>query len=150
MALLTPQQGANQLRRRARRIVTELAKAEAGTADIGVAIARDMSSGTFSTRQLAAMGSPYARRHGGMGVPHGDPGVINEQTGAFYRRWFPIKDKRFTNVIFNAVVNDSPIAGYLKRGTRTMIDRPIEERVRAFLQPIRVRRIATAIKKATS
>lgn len=93
--------------------------------DAGFDEARRLSSGTFSLAMLAAMDHPYARRHGKALL---DPATINVQTGAFFQHWRTTKQADG-----GQIRNDDEKADFLKFGTETMVERPIEDEVEAFV-----------------
>lgn len=154
---VTAQQAAVLIGQMSARLEEELIRAERLSAQEGRRIARQLSSGEFSSAQLARMGHPYARRHvrgGGKrrmsapGIPYGDPAIINRQTGRFQGAWRVIPPQATGNGLHTEIVNRTPYAGLLESGTSRMIPRPIAERVLELLQPARERRLKQAIKRA--
>lgn len=89
-------------------------------------IARRESSGPFSQSELNRQNNPYARRHGAPLLP---AEVINRQSGGFFRAWHGDLSESTLKII-----NDSPVAGYLDEGTRTMFRRPIRETIESYLE----------------
>lgn len=87
-----------------------------GAADLGIQIAREQSSGPYSSAQLAAMDHPYATRHGS---PMLDPSMINEQSGAFRAHWQAVRYGMGAQIF-----NDAFYAKWLEEGTPTMFARP--------------------------
>lgn len=85
-------------------------------AELGVRIAREQSSGPYSSAQLAAMDHPYATRHGS---PMLAPWIINEQSGAFRSHW-----QYVAKGIGAQIFNDTYYAKWLEEGTPTMFARP--------------------------
>jgi hypothetical protein len=119
-------------------------EAEAKSADEALRIARELSSGRFSLAQLARMGHPY--RIGG--VPPQDAAIVNKQTGAFYRGWRVIGPRQRGGDLATKLVNDSPQAERLSRGTSRMIARPILTRIRERVEGKRRALYKASIRKA--
>jgi hypothetical protein len=93
--------------------------------------ARNLSSGPFTSSQLAAMDHPFAVRHGS---PRLDPGVINKQTGLFYRSWVADRVRLPDGSLSLVVRNRAPYAPYLEHGTSTAFARPLEDRLAYFAE----------------
>lgn len=108
-----------------------------------------LSSGPYSSAQLAAMGHPYGRGGGAAGggrsrrgrrgrspaarqAPPLPPWIINEQTGLFRRSW-QIRARVSRGVLTVEAENTAPHARFLLGGTRRMIARPFMERLRQEL-----------------
>ena len=103
------------------------------------AAARLYSSGGLSSRRLRQLGHPY--RLGG--TPPQDPAVINVQSGEFRAAWeiVPAADG-----LSGSVVNQTPQAEFLRRGTSRMIARPLVERVEEEVMPRHQARVEAALK----
>lgn len=127
------------LKKKAREIERRLRSAEEANAREALQLARAYSSGPFSTRTLAAMGHPYARR---APRPPGNPAVINRQTGAFRAAWRIVKAGDVTRV-----VNDSRLAQVFSRGTTVMIRRPIARAVAQAIRQAREKRLRAALRR---
>lgn len=97
------------------------AKAQAMT----LAKAKDLSSGTISSKRLAQMGHPYGRNYQG---PHIVPVLpINKQAGGLIALWKPGQDSDGLTV-----ENRSPYIQFLNQGTKKMIARPIGATLQDF------------------
>lgn len=107
----------------------------------GVEIARVYSSGRVSLARLREMGHPYSRRRPGP-IPYGDPGIINQQTGAFKRGWHAVAITGGPALAAVQVRNDTPEADYLKNGTDRMIRRPIDAKIESVLSAGAERQVA--------
>lgn len=121
-------------------------RAEKESAENALQIARELSSGKFSSFQLRMMGHPY--RIGG--VPPADPAIINRQTGRFYHGWRVLPPRKSESGILTQLVNESPYARYLLRGTSRMIARPILVRIRERAEPRRRALYRAAIRRTLS
>lgn len=131
------------LRKKATELAREVARAEQDSAQDALRIARELSSGTLSTRQQRAMGHPYSRRRPQL---RHSAFVVNRQSGRFRAGW---RIQRAGNV--TRLVNDSPEAKFMTaQGTKRMIGRPIQEAIRARLLVSRTMRIARAVGKGLS
>ena len=113
-------------RRYADRFSKAARKAEADSADEAVEIAQRLSSGPFKAYLLRRRGHPY--RLGGRPPIH--PGIINEQSGTFKKAWKARPPRQHGNRLQTKVVNDTPYARFLFRGTKRMIARPLERLLR--------------------
>jgi len=109
-------------------------------------IARELSSGRFSAAQLALLSHPY--RIGGH--PPQDPAIINWQTGEFYRGWRVIGPRAAGGTLTTKLVNESPQARALERGTSRMIARPILIRIQERVQARRRTLYRAAIRRTLS
>lgn len=107
-------------------------------------VARQLSSGTFSTAQLRRMGHPY--RHGGR--PPQNAAIINRQSGSFYRGWQIKPVETRGGRITAGLINTSPHAVLLMRGTSRMIARPILQLIEKRVTPRRRALYRAAIRKA--
>jgi len=126
------------LRRKAQEIERRLKIAEEQNAQEALTVARAYSSGPFSSKELAVMGHPYARR---APRPPGNPAVLNRQTGRFRAGW------RIVHVGDTwKVVNNSKLLPYFSQGTAVMIRRPIVRAIAQTLRRSRERRLARALK----
>lgn len=120
-------------RRMGREIERAVVEAEKDAMQEALRIARSLSSGPFSREELRRLGHPY--RHGGR--PPQDPAIINRQMGRFKEGWRVSTTRRTANGISSRLVNETPYARFLFRGTKRMIARPIYERIRQQLAPYR-------------
>lgn len=133
------------LKKASQDILWNLAEAERMTGREALKKAIQYSSGDHTLAALAAIGHPYAKRHG---APRLDPSVINTQTGVFRAAW------QFYDLGYNGnahtvqVQNYSMVAQYLRYGTRFMFARPIDQRVVSELAQIRVNNISKAVSKS--
>lgn len=135
---LVPKDFAQELRRRATLLERELVKAEAENLKQAEGAAKLASSGGYSSARLAAMGHPYATRDP---RPPGDPGIINNQKGVFLRSWQRDAPRLEGNRIVSRLRNTAPQAGYLDKGTRRMIARPIRQVIYRSVRQARVQRL---------
>ena len=112
---------AAKYRRIAQAIPKELGDAEKTTAQETLKVAQELSSGTHRARRGD---HPYARRR-----PHppAPPYLINIQTGQFLEGWkIQSLENPQSGKITHSVVNATRQAAFFtKKGTRTMIGRPI-------------------------
>jgi hypothetical protein len=127
---------AARLRRIARRFEHWVREAERESAYEALRLAREFSSGPFSTALLRKMGHPYARRKPN---PPQDPAIINRQSGDFINAWRVSGPRQTTTGLKTKLINDVRYAIYLQNGTETMIERPIREKILSALAPIRRR-----------
>ena len=111
--------------RKARQLDQGMRDAEQQSARTALEVAHELSSGRFSAAQLARMGHPY--RIGG--TPPQDAAIINRQSGEFYRGWRVIGPRRAGSSLTTKLINESPNAQRLQRGTSRMIARPILVRI---------------------
>lgn len=137
-----PAQIALVLRRKAQALSRAVRESEAASAADALRIARLLSSGTFSSAALRRMGHPY--RHGGN--PPSPAFIINRQSGRFYFGWRLVPPRKSGGGLVTRVVNDSPQARMLLRGTRRMIARPIVAEVRRRAASARAKRHRAALK----
>jgi hypothetical protein len=130
---MTRQEAAAEIQLLATKLDLAYRKIEADTARQAILIAREVSSGRFSTEDLRRMGHPYSRRHPN---PPADPAIINRQSGRFWRGWSVVGPVITGDRSRVTLTNSAPYADYLKTGTRRMIARPawrlIEDRVDAY------------------
>ncbi len=111
----------------------------------GVRVAQSYSQGSLSSVMLRRMGRPY-RTRGGSLVPV-NPEIINIQSARFFHAWKSHMWMSGGNIGMQ-IINDAPYAGYLDKGTRNMIHRPIREAVvRKFERPFR-RAMVNAVRRA--
>lgn len=95
--------------------------------DFGVQTAQEFSSGNESSAALARADHPYAKRHGS---PRRAPHIINKQRGVFFEAWMAArKSERDWQII-----NDSDVADFLRDGTATMFERPIDDAVEFVME----------------
>lgn len=127
---MTPDQAIHALQRRGAEITRAIEETAREVFDQAV----EWSSGPHSLRALARMDHPYAKRHGSATLP---PHIINAQSGDFRRAW---RIERLSASRLR-VINDDPKVRFLKGGTRLMVDRPIENELRAFARDALRRRL---------
>lgn len=120
-------------RRRTHKLEAWARKAEQESAKEILPILYELSSGPYTSAQLKAMGHPY--RIGG--VPPLDPAIINAQSGAFRAGWRVRPPRLTSDSLQTRIVNKTPYAPYLLSGTTKMIRRPILDRLRQRILPIR-------------
>jgi hypothetical protein len=141
------------------RLTRALENAEAASLADALAEAERLSAGAFTTKQLAALGHPYAARdlH-----PPQDAAIINRQSGRFASSWHiePPTELRSPSPatgtwpastaddLVGAIVNDDPNAGFLDEGTQAMIARPLTARVMEAIRDRRMARVKEAIRQA--
>ena len=101
----------------------------------------ELSSGDKSSRELARLGHPYARRHGS---PKLDPAIINDQSGRFRDAWRAMPPSVVGRQAVVTLGNDTPYAPHLFGGTKTMFARPLPDRAAEGLEE----RVADAIASA--
>lgn len=142
---MSPKQAAKLLERRFEKLAANIEAAEDESLDDMYDEAIELSSGTLSVKEKRDLDYPYAKRHGGARIP-GDPAIINVVDDTFRSRWRKIA-KLVTGGMYRALINDDPKAQFLVKGTRAMMDRPIEERIIERTQFDRVRRIYQAIRR---
>lgn len=94
-------------------------------ADLGIRLARERSSGPFSSARLASMDYPFAKRHG---APLLDPSIVNSQSGHFRAKWHAVRLGMGAQI-----VNDAQYADWLKHGTEYAFARPIDEAIESDL-----------------
>ena len=141
---LAAKDAAAVFRRAARALPRAARRAEKESLKQAVLTARQMSVGPYSLAHLAAMGHPYSRRRP---RPPQEPAIINLQSGLFIRGWQDEGQQQQGGTLKTAAVNMAPYSGYLDKGTRLMIRRPLVQRVKAIIQPGRVARLAIALAK---
>jgi len=134
-------QAAAALRKKAQAVGQQARAAEDANAREALQVAQRYSSGPFSTRVLAVLGHPYARR---APRPPGNPAVINRQSGRFRSSWRVVRTGERIRL-----VNDAPYAKYFNdAGTQRMIRRPIMRAVGQAIRRSRERRLARAMQLA--
>src|SRR5918996_632633 len=118
--------------------------AERTSAHWGVAIAKNLSKGPFTSAHLKAMGHPYSKRKN---RPPQDPAIINKQSGFFLSAWVARPTQQAANSFQTRIENFAPYAEFLHRGTDRMIQRPILERIAQKLRPFRRKTLADAMRR---
>ncbi len=131
------------IKRDAERMAKLIEAAERRSADTGVKIAKDFSSGRKSSAQLRREGHPFATRHGS---PQDPPEVINTQRGDFKAAWKTLA-KVVKGQSVPVVSNKSRVSDFLKKGTSKMFARPIDEAVGKTLEPIRMENLKRELSK---
>lgn len=101
--------------------------AEKASGQYALEEARRLSMGTYSTAMLRALGHPYARARP---RPPQDPAIINMQSGEFLFGWRLRAPRVDGGVMRTRLVNIAPHAKFLPHGTKKMIARPFEKRIR--------------------
>jgi hypothetical protein len=121
-----------------------VATAESESLDEHVDKARELSMGPYSLAQLREMGHPYARAN-----PHPPmhPGIINRQSGRFIEEWTKAFPRWVKGVLVSKAVNEAPYSGFLDRGTKFMIRRPLVFLVKVACRQKRYDRLRSAIAK---
>jgi hypothetical protein len=117
--------------------------------EVALEEAYELSSGTLTYAEMAALDHPYATRHAGVRVP-GDPAIINRHgDDGFAEAWRidPATEDGADPIA--RLVNDYTVDGFnvadaLENGTGIMIARPIRERIEERIQPI----LEAAVEKA--
>lgn len=107
------------------------------------------SLGPYSTAHLQAMYRPHGPYSVADPHPPQDPGIINLQTGRFYRSWVQsIRVSAFSALV--STYNTAPYADALADGTDLAIARPLPqlaaEKVSATLEATLERRAAQILK----
>jgi hypothetical protein len=145
----TPKEIALILRRRANVLEKRVRDAEEASAKEALKLAQYLSTGLYSTAKLRQMGHPYAKR---LPRPRGDRAMINYQTGNFYRGWRIRGPRRTSKGLVTKLVNVSREAAFFAdpRGTRTMIARPIKDRILERLYNTRRRLLDRAMRSSLS
>lgn len=148
---MKPQQAAEALRKKARNLRREVLNAENKNLDIALEVARSLSSGPFSSAALAALGHPYAK---GDPNPPADTAIINAQSETGLRENWQKQPVTYRAGKFSGkIYNTSPHAKYFDEkqypeGTRSMVARPVQKRIREKIQKRRMLRLRQAIKRA--
>lgn len=127
------------------------------TGKSAVRTARKYSSGTIPLSEFykAPGKGPYANHPYGYGtknsrgprggIPYGDPGIVNKQSGEFWSRWHYEVDPEEPPILL--VINNSPHAKYMEESDR-MRFRPIGDKILKAERPGFLARLATARRKA--
>ena len=166
---MTPDQAAARLNRIANSLDRQCTRALNLSAQQGVQMGRDLSSGGYSTDALADMGHPYAVRHeqtaARLGMSRREylrksigvssvlaAYIVNKQSGEFQSAWKTRPpSSAFNGALRTAVVNDSRVAGFLagkNRPKSRMVRRPIDSKIVELLQPIAVENVREAVRRA--
>lgn len=103
--------------------------------------AKEASSGTHSTAELARMDHPYAKRHGAPKLP---AEIINKQTGVFYAMW--ANRLTYGSDMRVAVTNNDWKADLITGGNRFTFERPIDQLVAAALEFRVLQKIGVAMR----
>lgn len=142
---MTAREAERELRNTANALRREVRRATKDCLGIVLSEARSRSTGPYSTRQLAAMDHPYARRHGSPRLP---AEVINVQTGGFLRRWRTAGPVPHGTGYRGSVRNDADYAGYLDTGTKRMFRRPVADAALSAARPACEARVEAALDAA--
>jgi len=137
------EQAERQMRRVCERIKRGVQRAEDKSAKRGVQIAKYYSSGHLGKAIYKLR--PFARQRGhklksflGAQSPAlADVGTINVISGTFRRSWGIKYSNKFGDPI-PVIYNRAPYAKFLQTGTKYMLARPVDERIKAALMPIRM------------
>jgi hypothetical protein len=146
---MSPKAAAASLRAKGKELVRELRQAEHENAVTGLQVAIEFTTGPYKQRLLSRMGHPYARRHP---EPAIDPGVANVQSGALAVGWRKREPRLRDDVLVTSLYNVAPEAMFFDeeaypQGTREMIARPVQARIRERLSPLRLYALQTAVRK---
>lgn len=136
---------ASLLDRAAGQIELQIKLAEAETLHEAQRSAVRHSSGTLSSAALAAMGHPFARRHG---TPRLDPGEVNVQGDVFRQRWETEGPQEVGGELRGSLYNTDPKAPELELGTGRTFSRPVTDRVIADVTPRRIQLLDEAFELA--
>lgn len=117
---------------------------EMAAAKEALKVARQLSSGPHTAAVLRRMDHPYARGHPS---PLLDAAIINVRTGRFKEAWRIVAPRRVGSGLRTRLVNDSPEAAFMG-GTRLMVPRPIEKRIREAVERVRARDLIRGIERA--
>lgn len=102
--------------------------------------ARALSEGRLSLAELRALGHPYRKG----GIPPQDPAIINRQSNVFFLGW-EIEPGGGGGGEGGRVVNRTPQAEWLRKGTNRMIARPTVERIEEQVEPRHQERVQRAL-----
>lgn len=143
----SPQEVAAEIRRRAAALPRAIRAAEMETIKAVQDTAKQFSRGGYSTLALTRMGHPYAKRRP---RPPADPGIINYQTGNFYRGWRRRTGGWSGGTLFSYVFNVSREGQLLQAGgtgRSAMMERNILRLVVPTIRRARIARLSRAIRK---
>jgi hypothetical protein len=129
---MTPDEAAKRLERLGDGLETAAREAVNRTLEVGLAEARNLSSGGMDRTELRRRGHPYARRHGRIQSP-GNPFLVNLQDGDFYEGW--LIESTLGPDPSGVLYNQDPKAEWLEKGTRLMLGRDLPERLEEKLLP---------------
>lgn len=120
----------------------ELRYAERRNLVDGVKLAKNLSSGEYTTQDLIRLRHPY--KHGGQ--PPQDPAIANEQSGRMKASWKNSLGVWTGDELCSTIYNDAPEAKYFDddqypEGTDRMMARPLKTELVKQLEPIRNARI---------
>lgn len=139
----SPQQIALVLRRKAFALERAVREAEAESLKEAVAVARSLSTGGLTREQLRAMGHPY-----GVGSSRPLPqsrALVNLQSGDFYLGWRGVGPRKSGDTLRSSIVNQSPVAPFILKGTSKMVARPFTEAIRLRIKANRLKRHRAAL-----
>ena len=123
---------------------------DTATANDGVDVAKELSSGTHSTKELRRYRpGAYALARSS---PMFDPDIINKQKGNFYRGWharYNIGPKKNPGI-----ENDSKEAQFLEASTKAgyrgkMVARRVDYAILTKLRPMRIANLDSVFKRKT-
>jgi hypothetical protein len=138
-----PEQISFAFRRMANTLEGYVREAEKASGQYALEEARRLSMGTYSSAMLRALGFPYSRRRP---RPPQDPAIINMQSGQFLFGWRLRAPRVDGGVMRTRLVNVAPHAKFLPHGTRKMIARPFEKRIRERVETRRLRLMRAALR----
>ncbi len=103
----------------------------------------ELSSGTTSSAELAAMDHPFATRHGSPQMPEVP---INRQSGEFVSSWETDGPYDAGGGIGAELRNVSPHAEFLEHGTRVMFARDLMSELEPFAERVLEKEIDKAFR----
>lgn len=135
--------------RRTERVKREIGRAEQESLKDLDTTAAAQTSGSYSLKQLAKMGHPYAKRHPQPGLP---PEILNIQGGSLVEDWRTEegtwRTSGKTGVLKSSLSNQNPAWQWLK-GTTVMVRRSVRQAILGQVLPRRRQRLRQAIRKGT-
>jgi len=130
-------------------LLRHLVDAEELTVNYALMQAYKKSGGKYKRAKLIKLGHPYAERKGGVGVPYGDPSMINVQTSNFYFGWNKKDPKLAGGSINSQIYNNSPYADELAMGIKGLtIPRPLIRSIMHNTNYWRERNLAKGVRNA--
>lgn len=139
---MSPSDSADLLDRAATQLPLQIKLAETAALHFAQRSAYRHSSGTLSSAALAALGHPFARRHG---TPQLDPGEVNVQTDTFRQAWETEGPSEVAGELVGSLYNTDPKAPQLEEGTPRVFARPIDAKIVADTAPERLRLLDEAV-----
>ena len=163
---MTPAQAAARINRIADALAKRVKDAATLSAKQGMHIGKEFSQGPYKQWYLTYVDHPYARRHYAGALDRGAGGrhfafrkwgsfiianeyIINVQTGKFLAAWkFEPARSNMEGGLLAFAYNDDDKAKFLKKGTRLMVRRPIEEETAKQLRPVAIDNVRQAVRRA--